>query len=410
MAHTAQRAYIDPERLRAVQAALAERGLDGWLLYDYHATNPIAGRVLGLHEPLSRRYFVLLPVTGKPAALAHSLERAPWSDWPGPVHTYFAWEELQAALAELLNPGLRIALEYSAVDALPQIDRVPAGVLDLVRRAGVEAVESSELVTLFASAWSAAELQSHRRAAQILAQVAARGFEQAAEGVKAARALSEWELKSSILQWLSEAGLVDIDAIVAVGANSADGHYEPTAADAAPIEADRVLLIDLWGREAGSVYADQTWMGYTGSEIPEQVQRVWRTVREARDAAVAYLEAHAGDPETPLRGCDVDAAARQVVREAGFGDRFNHRTGHSIDAELHGLGPNIDGIETHDARLLLPGVAFSIEPGVYLEGEFGIRSEINVHMGESGPEVTTPGRQMDIYALLSEGWEKSSNL
>lgn len=410
MAHTAQRANIDPDRFRAIQAALRERDLDGWLLYDYHAINPIAGRVLGLPDELTRRYFVLLPVEGRPVAVAHTLERAPWSEWPGAVRTYFTWEQLEATLAEILNPGLRIALEYSETDRIPQIDRVPAGVLDLVKRAGVETVDSSEFVTLFASAWSTAELESHRRAAKALARIAAQGFLDAANAVKAGRSLSEWELKSSLLQSMGEAGLIDADAIVAVGPNSADGHYEPTAANAAPIDGERVLLIDLWGREPGSVFADQTWMGYTGSLIPERVAEIWRIVRAARDAAVAYLEANAGISQAGPRGCDVDAASREVVRRAGFADAFNHRTGHSIDAELHGFGPNIDGVETLDERILLPGVGFSIEPGIYLEGEFGIRSEINIHLGEAGAEVTTPGIQTEMYALLSDGWQSSSNL
>ena len=408
MAHTAQRAHIDPERLRSIQAALAARDLDGWLLYDYHATNPIAGRVLGLHQPLSRRYFALLPVEGKPVVLAHKIETAPWADWPGPVRTYFAWEEMEAALAELLNPGQHIALEYSEDDAIPQVDRVPAGVLDLVKRAGVHTAESGELATLFASAWTETELDSHRRSAATCARAAARGFKQAAEAIKAGRILSEWELKSFIVDALADGGLVDVDSIVGVGPNSADGHYEPTAHNAAPIEPEKVLLIDLWGREPGSVFADQTWMGFTGTAVPEQVQRVWHIVREARDTAVAHITDHAGDPQ--LRACDVDVAARGVIQKAGYADQFTHRTGHSIDAELHGLGPNIDSIETRDSRTLLPGIGFSIEPGVYLEGEFGIRSEINVYMDTTGPEVTTPGIQNEIYALLSEGWESTSNL
>jgi Xaa-Pro aminopeptidase len=410
MAHTAQRAYIEPERLRVIQAALRERDLDGWLLYDYHATNPIAGRVLGLEQPLSRRYFVLIPVEGKPVAVAHSLERSPWSGWPGAVRVYFRWQELEKTLAELLTPGLRIAIEYSETDRIPQLDRVPAGVLDLVKRAGVQVVESSELVTLFASAWSQAELESHRKSARILAEVAARTFKRAADAVRAGRTLSEWALKESILEMTAKAGLVDADTIVAVGPNAADGHYEPTPKDAAPIIADRVLLIDLWAREPGSVWADQTWMGFTGAEIPERVERVWRIVRDARDAAVQYIETAMTEPGRPLRGCDVDAVSRSLIEKAGFGENFNHRTGHSIDGELHGLGPNIDGVETNDERLLLPGIAFSIEPGIYLEGEFGVRSEINVYLEADGPEVTTPQPQAEIYPLLGEGWQRSSNL
>jgi Xaa-Pro aminopeptidase len=411
MAHTAQRAYIDPDRLRAIQSALRERGLDGWLLYDYHATNPVAGRVLGLGEPMSRRYFVLIPVEGVPIAVAHSLEVPPWSEWTGAIRVYFKWQELEKTLAELLTPGLRVALEYSQDDRIPQLDRVPAGVLDLIRRSGVDPVESGDLATMFAATWTEAELESHRRASRAIANIAARAFKQAAQAVRSGDGLSEWGLKESILKMMDDVGLVEGDTIVGVGANAADGHYEPTPQGAAPIVADRVLLIDLWAREPGSVFADQTWMGFMGTEIPGRVQEVWRAVHGAREAAVKYAVDHFGDPETRLRGCDVDAASRAVIEKAGFIDRFNHRTGHSIDSEVHGLGPNIDGIETHDVRTLLPGVAFSVEPGVYMaEENLGVRSEINVYLGHDGPEVTTPKTQEDVYPLLSEGWERSSNL
>jgi len=410
MAHTAQRAHIEPERLQAIQSGLRERGLDGWLLYDYHAANPIAGRIVGLPQPLSRRYFVLIPTTGQPVAVAHTLERPPWSEWSGTVRVYFRWQELEAILGELLKPGQRIALEYSEADRIPQLDRIPAGVLDLVKRVGADPVESGELVTLFAAAWSAAELESHRRAARILANVAARGFQQAADAMQAGSGLSEWGLKESILNMLAAEGLVEGDTIVAVGPNAADGHYEPTPQNAAPIMAEQVLLIDLWGREEGSVYADQTWMGFMGTEIPEPVQQIWRTVYGARTAALDYLERHHSDAARPLRGCDVDAACRGVIEEAGFGEYFNHRTGHSIDGDVHGLGPNIDGIETRDERRLLAGIGFSVEPGIYLPGRFGVRSEVNVYMGADGPEVTTPRPQTEVYALLREGWQNSSNL
>jgi Xaa-Pro aminopeptidase len=403
MAHTAQLASIDPDRLRAIQSALRERALDGWLLYDYHATNPVAGRVLGLRQPLTRRYFALLPAQGRPVVLAHRLERAPWREWTGPVRVYLDWRELEATLAEILTPGQRIAVEYVQDDRLPQLDRLPAGVLDLVRRAGVHPTGSEDLVTLFASAWSSEELQSHRRTARALADVADAAFRQAAVTLEEDGRLSEWELKGSILQALRAAGLVDVDTIVAAGPNSADGHYEPTPERSSTIEPDEVLLIDLWGREPGSVFADQTWMGFAGAEVPDRVREVWEAVRGARDAAVEYLRERTGD-DAPARGCDVDDEARRIITEAGYGEQFGHRTGHSIDGELHGLGPNIDGIETRDKRSLLPGIGFSIEPGVYVEGEFGLRSEINVYLGPDGPEVTTPNPQSEIFPLLDEAW------
>jgi len=409
MAHTAQRAYIGPERLREMQAALRERDLDGWLLYDNHAINPIAGRVLGLPSPLSRRYFVLIPAEGKPVAVAHSLERPPWSEWTGSVRVYFKWQELEKTLAELLTPGQRIAVEISEDNRIPQLDRIPKGVLDLLKRADVTLVESGDLITLFASIWSEAEFDSQVKSSNIIANVASRAYKQAAAAVSNGETLSEWGLKSSIIDMIAEAGLVEGDTIVGVGENAADGHYEPTPQNAAPIVANQVLLIDLWAREEGSVWADQTWMGWMGTEVPERVEGIWRNVRDARDAAVNYVTDTMASGQ-PLRGCDVDTASRSVIEAAGFGDNFNHRTGHSIDGELHGLGPNIDGVETQDDRLLLPGVGFSIEPGIYLEGELGVRSEINVHLRADGPVVTTPNYQKDMYLLLSDGWETSSNL
>lgn len=406
-AHTAQRASIEPERLRAIQGALRERGLDGWLLYDYHATNPIAGRVLGLRQPLSRRYFALLPAEGRPVAVAHSLERAPWTDWPGAVRPYFTWQELESVLAEALTPGQRIAVEYSEGDRLPQLDRVPAGVLDLIREAGVHPTGSDDLVTLFASAWSADELQSHRRTARTLAETARAAFLRVGEALRDGEEPGEWETKAWILERLEKQNLQDADAIVAVGSNSADGHYEPTKERSAPIEPDNVLLIDLWGREPGSVFADQTWMGFTGARVPERVAEVWNVVRRARDAAVEHLRENWGG-EPLLTGSAVDRVSRAVVREAGFARNFNHRTGHSIDSELHGLGPNIDSVETRDERALMPGIGFSIEPGIYLKGEFGVRSEIDVYLSENGPEVTPPAPQTEVFPLLDEKWIESN--
>ena len=410
MAHTAQRARLNPDRLRAIQAVLRERNLDGWLLYDFHGVNPIANRVLGLSYPMSRRFFVLIPADGRPVVVAHRLERQPWSDWPGTIRPYLTWEELEQALRETLTPGSRIALETSEMNRVPQVDRVPAGVLELIESAGVHVSGSSELVTLFASAWSQPELGSHRKVAAMLAQAAEQAFRRAATGVADGEQLSEWTLKAEILENLNAVGLVDADTIVAVGPNSADGHYEPTASSSSPLQTDRVLLIDLWGREPNSVFADQTWMGYLGEDVPEKVERVWQSVRAARDAAIDHIRDHFADEDPPLKAADVDRASRSIIEEAGFGEFFIHRTGHSIDSDLHGFGPNIDSVESKDERRLLPGIGFSIEPGVYLKGEFGLRSEVNVYLGEDGPEVTTPHPQDEVYRLLDEAWLNSNGL
>lgn len=399
MANTGQRASLPAELLREIQTALRERGLDGWLLYDYRGLNPLAGHLLGLRRPLSRRYFVLIPADGAPVALAHAIEDAPWSEWPGPVRTYLRGRELESHLRELAKGRKRLAAEYSPRDGLPTIDRMPAGVLELLRESGAHIESSADLVTLFQARWSDDDSAAHRRAAALLADIAARAFQETRRALHTGAQPTEWEIKTWMLREMGEAGLSDGDAVVAAGRNSADPHYEPTDTRHAPIGPEQVLLIDLWGRvEAGSVFADQTWMGYTGERPPTAVSKVWEAVREARDLAITFLRqrVEAGDR---VRGCDVDRTVREFLRDRGYGDAFLHRTGHSIDRELHGSGPNLDSLETEDTRHLQPRTGFSIEPGVYLEGEFGIRSEVNAILGPEGLEVTPSQVQMSLWTL-----------
>jgi Xaa-Pro aminopeptidase len=305
-------------------------------------------------------------------------------------------------------------MEVSRRDDVPFVDQVPAGVAELVESLGVRIVSSASLITGTYAQWGDRGYEAHVRAGVLLADIAEAAFEKGLEAVHERTRFAEHDLAQWILSRIAAAGLTEGGTIVAVGSNSASAHYEPVAGRSAVLEAGEVLLIDLWGKIAGdpdAVFADQTWMGFMGTEIPEREQEVWRAVHGAREAAVKWAEDHFENPETPLRGCDVDAASRAVIEQAGFADNCNHRTGHSIDNEIHGIGPNIDGVETQDERILLPGIAFSIEPGVYLaEEEIGVRSEINVYLGPDGPEVTTPKPQAEMYRLLSEGWERSSNL
>ncbi len=396
MSHTAQRASLPRDQLHAIQAALAERGIAGWLLFDFHGTNPVAGRLLGLPDPLSRRYAAWIPARGEPVVVAHAIELAPWSEWPGRVRAYRSQGDWESALRECVGRGGPVALEHAARNALPTIDRVPGGLLDLVREFGAEPVGSGDLVTLFQARWSEADLEAHRGAAARLAQIARDAFREACAGA-AREPATEWSLKRRILERIAAAGLQDGDAIVAVGPNSADPHYEPSAERAAAIEPDRVLLIDLWGRgQPGSVFADQTWMGYTGAKPSADVVEVWRAVREARDRAIAFLRERRAAGER-VRGCDVDRAARGYLSEHGYADAFLHRTGHSIDRDLHGSGPNLDSIETEDTRTLEQDTGYSIEPGVYLKGRFGVRSEVNVVVTDSGVEVTPAESQSELW-------------
>jgi Xaa-Pro dipeptidase len=376
---------VIPDR-RLLAEALAEAGVDGWLLYAFHGLNPVATRVLELEGLNTRRLFVLLPREGEPVAVAHRIEPASVAGFPGRVLVYARWEELHAALASVVA-GKRLAMEISPEDAVPYLDRVPFGVIDLLRRLGAEIVPSGSLVSRFAAGWSAAEAADHRVAAEVLAEVAQAELARAVN--EGATGLTETALQARVVAAVEARGLVfDTLPIVGFGPSSANPHYEPHAGRDRALRPGDVVLLDLWaGRSRTTVFADQTWMGFAGSRVPPRVQQVWEAVRQARDAAVGEVR-QAVAAGRPIAGYEADRAARAVIEAAGFGDRFVHRTGHSIDRELHGSGPHLDDYETHDDRRLLPGVGFSVEPGVYLPGEFGVRSEVNMHWDAAGPEVT----------------------
>jgi Xaa-Pro dipeptidase len=378
--------------LAELRQALAEADLDGWLLFDFHELNPVANRVLDRTGMNTRRLFVLLPREGEPIAIVHKIELQGLENFPGRVIPYARWSELHAALASLVA-GRKLAMEVSPEDAVPYLDRVPFGVVELLRRLGATVVPSGALVSRFAARWSRSEAEDHRAAAEILASVAretlARVVRQGGDGI------TESALQAQVIAAVEARGLVfDDPPIVAFGANSANPHYEPSPR--ATLQSGDVVLLDLWaGRSHTTVFADQTWIGFAGTRPPEQVVEVWRTVRQARDAAIETIRRAAAD-RRPIAGYEADRAARMVIERAGYGDAFVHRTGHSIDRDLHGSGPHIDDYETHDDRQLIPGIGFSVEPGIYLPGAFGIRSEVNVYWSESGPEVTPRAPQVDL--------------
>ena len=382
---------IDPHDVRE---ALSDMGVDGWLLFDFHGLNPVAGRVLGLTGMNTRRLFVLLPREGEPVAVAHKIELQGLEDFPGRVVPYARWDELHAAL-ESLVAGRRVAMEISPEDAVPYLDRVPYGVVELLQKLGATVVPSGSLVSKFAARWSPAEAMDHREAAEILATVARNTLAQAVG--ETATELTETALQARVVAAVEARGLVFNDPpIVAFGPNSAKPHYEPHSGRDGRLRAGDVILLDLWaGRSRTSVFADQTWIGFAGERAPDPVQEVWRTVRAARDAVITMLK-EAAIEQRPVAGFEADRAARDVIAAAGFGEAFVHRTGHSIDRDLHGSGPHLDDYETHDERLLVPGVGFSVEPGIYLAGQFGMRSEVNVFWGEQGPEVTPQRPQVEL--------------
>jgi Xaa-Pro dipeptidase len=379
----------------ALRAGLEAAGADGWLLFDFKGVNPIAVRLLRLAHG-TRRLFVFLPREGPPVAIAHRIELSPLADFPGQVIPYARWQELEAALRSVVA-GRRVAMEVSPGDAVPYLDRVPSGVVELVQRAGATVVPSGPLATRFTARWTAAEADDHFAAAAILARVAR---EVMGEVVREAGRATEAGVQRRVADALRREGLEfeppDHLPIVGFGPSAADPHYAPVAGRDRTLEPDQVVLIDLFaGRSRETVFADQTWMGFSGRDVPREVQRVWTVVRDARDAALARVWSAARDGR-PLRGYEVDQAARAVIEAAGYGEWFVHRTGHSIDRDLHGSGPHLDDYETRDDRELVPGVGFSVEPGIYLTGRFGVRSEVNVYWSPDGPRVTPDEPQRDL--------------
>jgi Xaa-Pro aminopeptidase len=376
----------------ALGATLKQRGLDGWLVYDFHDGNPIARRMLGETGMLTRRLFIWLPAVGPPQLVVSNIDRPAVGDFPGEYSTYTTWQELHQLLTSLVR-GRRVAMETSPENAVPYLDMVPAGVVELLGRLGATVLPSAPLVTEFASRWSTAELEDHRRAAEAIAEIARGTLKLAIQQVGTA---TEVAVQRSVLEQLAGAGLQTEDPpIVAFGPHAADPHYSPTESTDRTLAADEVVLLDLWARPSPkTVWADQTWMAFTGTP-PDEVVTVWEAVRGARDAVVERLRTGPRSGEK-LSGAELDNVSRDVITAAGFGEAFTHRTGHSIDLDLHGSGPHLDDFETHDVRELLEGIAFSVEPGIYLPGRFGVRSEINVVLGSDGPEVTPAVPQTDL--------------
>ena len=391
---------LNESQLARIQSMIADAGVDGWLLFDFRGINPIATALLGVGGMVTRRWFCFVPREGDPVAITHGIEQGVWEKWPREwdKRVYSSWKALETELARVVG-GRRVAMEYSSGDAVPYLDRIPAGVVEMVRNAGAEVVSSADLVTRFYAVWTADDLASHERAAEHIARIALNAHALAGERATAGDPMREFELASIIRDEFAAAGLeTDHGPNVSVGVNAANPHYEPTAKNSSLIERGAILLIDLWAREPGGVFADQTWMSSLGQPSPRD-SAVWEAVSGARIAATDFLRARL-ESGTPVRGGEADDVARAFIAERGFGDRFIHRTGHSIDSrDLHGSGPNLDNLESRDDRLLLPGVGFSIEPGVYIAGEVGMRSEVNAFVTERGLIVTPADPQIELLIV-----------
>lgn len=393
-------------RVSRIQQAIRDQpGLDGWLFYDFRHLDPIAYRVLLLDTSLhvTRRWYYWIPAQGAPIKLQHRIEPHVLDGLPGESRLYVSWREQQTALGSLLHSAKRIAMQYSPMNAIPYLSRVDAGTLDLVRSLQVEVVTSADLVQQFEAVWDERQLASHRVAAEGLRAIVDEAFAWVGTSLGERRGLTEYGLQQYILSRMQARGLVTSSPpITAVNVHSADPHYGPSAEGSTPIRQGDLVLIDLWAKQPGqgAVYADITWTAFVGQSVPARHQEVFQIVRRARDAAVTFVQNQVQAGAFPY-GWEVDDVCRQVIQDAGYGKYFVHRTGHSIGEEVHGNGANIDNLETQDTRRLLPDTCFSIEPGIYLPEEFGIRSELDVYLSSHDAVVHGQPVQTEIISIAA---------
>lgn len=377
--------------LPAVQSALRENKFDGWLFYDHHYRDPLAYRILRLGEGLhvTRRWFYFIPANGEPRKLVHRIESGRLDPLPGAKAVYSSWQELESQVGTLTSEATKIAMQYSPRNAIMYVSMVDAGTVEMVRGLGKEVVSSADLVSRFEAVLNDDQIATHYVAQQKIDAVLAAGWQEIGRRVRAA-GTHEFAMVEFLSEAMSREGLVwEHGPNVSAGANSADSHYEPTAANSKPIRKGDFVLIDIWGKlnRPDACYYDITWTGVVDREPTPREQLVFETVRDARDAAVKVVK-EAFATQTPIAGWKADDAAREVIAQAGFKEWFTHRTGHNIGVELHGNGANLDNLETHDERLILPKTCFSVEPGVYFPGEFGVRSEVDMIALPGSAEVT----------------------
>jgi len=387
--------------LDAIQAGIREAGLDGWLFYDHHHRDPVGERILGLDPKahITRRWYYFVPREGQPRKLVHRIEQGRLDSLPGTKGLYSTWQELQSGLEAMLGGFTRLAMQYSPNNDIMYISMVDAGTVEFLRSIGKQIVSSADLVSQFEAVLSEEQIASHGAAQKTIDAIVAEFWREIASRLRPTFGGETHLTEFDMVQWLSEAmrreGLTwENGPNVSANANSSDSHYEPTAEKSSAIREGDFVLIDIWGKleKPGSVFYDITWTGVVGRAPTDREYLVFDTVRSARDAAIARVESAFAEG-MPIRGYEADDAARAVIRAAGFGEWFTHRTGHNIATEIHGSGAHLDNLETHDERRILPHTCFSVEPGIYLP-EFGVRSEVNM--------ITAPGKAWVTGAVQRE--------
>ncbi len=391
--------------LSEIQNVLSTLNLDAWLLYDFRGINPISQKVAGLSDAhITRRWFCLIPAQGEPSWLIHRIETSNFTDVPGSVSLYAGWQELNEEMPKILAGVKSVAMEYSPNGSIPYISRVDAGTLEWVRSFGVEISSSGELAQYVEARLTETQYEGHLKSAQQVLQAKDYAFAWIGDQLKSGRTITEYDVQQQILNQFDVNGLItDHPPIVAVNANSGNPHYAPSVSDSSEIKTGDFILIDLWAKqiEPDAVFADTTWVAYAGTTVPDRYIEIFDIVREARDRAVAFIR-EKWDANEPIPGYAVDDCVRGYITDKGYGDYFIHRTGHNIGTVIHGNGVNLDNLETQDERVLIEGICFSIEPGIYLS-DFGVRTEIDVFLtgaGRDGVKLTTSPVQNQVLPLL----------
>ena len=378
--------------LAAIKGALKERKLDGWLFYDFRGSDPLACSILGMGDAFrSRRWFYYVPTDGEPTRIVHAIETGSLDHLPGKKIIYLPWQQLHEHLKKTLAGAKRIAMQYSPNGNIPYVSRVDGGTIELLRSFGLEIVSSADLVQQFEAVIDDFGEQTHNRAAAALGEIVHAAFKRIGDRLKAGEKVTECMIQTFITDSFEARGMeTDHPPIVGVNAHAADPHFAPDPKNDTAMKKGDFVLIDLWAKEkaTGAIMADITWTGFIGKEPPAEIVKVFNIVRDARDAAAEFVQSSLSAGRA-IGGCDVDDACRAVINAAGYGQYFIHRTGHSIHTATHGNGTNIDNLETHDDRPISPRTCFSVEPGVYLEGRFGVRSEINVFVKDAKTAVVT---------------------
>jgi Xaa-Pro aminopeptidase len=386
-----------------VQGLLAVQQVGGWLLYDFQGQNPIARELVNPSGETTRGWFYFIPDEGQPVAIVHKVDAGQFDRVPGRKVAYARGRQLDEALADVLKGAKRVAMEYSEKGAIPALSRVDAGTLERVRSAGVKVVSSAELVQFTKSVWGVDGRKAHYVAVHHLDAIREDALDYIASRVRAGKDVTEYDVQQRIVKAYRVRGLTGSPPIVAVNANAADPQYTPKKGKSAMIREGDLVLLDMWARTDDAdraIYAEISWVAYVGAEVPNRYERAFEAAAKARDETIDLIDSKV-KRRRPVRGYEADQTARNVISKAGFADKFIHRTGHSLDSDVHGAGANLDDYETHDTRTLVRGSGFTVEPGIYVKGDFGVRAGVSVYVGKKGAEVTSDV-QKTITPLLKK--------